>query len=214
MNVCACVRVLCACASFMIDVSCRRKNCIKTAIILAFTFFFTTLVWDREVTSSHAVLIVTMHIVSGCRIHWCRIFHWWSRCTYPIYTAFHNIKDFKNYYFMNATHAVFQIVFLQKKMNKLDDWNPCQCKNDIHLFIKWWWWNKGVAYLVQRTNWKEFSIVWQCIRWRARSRLNVLELLGSCKQQIYCIVTLQHVYWGREIKVHCGCLFLHSASVE
>lgn len=166
MNVCACVWV--HCASFMIDVSCKKKvSCIKTAIILIFRLFFcytsVRQCGDFVTYYSHCHHAHCLRLHNSL-IHWCHIFHWWSCCTYPIYSVFHNIKHFENYYSLNATHAVLHIVFLQKKMNKLHDWNPCQCKNDIHLFFKCWWWIKWVAYQVQWTNRKEFLIVWQCIR--------------------------------------------------
>lgn len=136
------------------------KDCHNFNFQVIFLQHFCQTVWWLH----HILLSLSpcTHCLSCCRIQTVTFFHW-SCCTYPIYTVFHNTDGFKTTT-LYAAHTVLLFVFLQKRMNKLLDWNLCQYKNDIHLFFKCRWWMKWVAYQVQRINGKESLTMWQSIR--------------------------------------------------
>lgn len=141
----------------------KKKSCIKTAIILAFISLFCNTLRQRGDTitySSHCHHAGCLMLQSSLTSHISLMF-----MLYIFHIIqFSTILRTSTKLLLYGTHTVLLVVFLQKQMNKLHDWNPCQCRNDIHLFFKCGWWTKWVAYQVRWTNWKEYLKVWQCVR--------------------------------------------------
>lgn len=146
MNACACVCV--HFASSMMDASCKNeRSCIKTATILNFKLFFcNTSVRQCSDSITYSCHCHPAHIVSHVAAF--KLSHFSLMIMLYIFHIHHFSQYWwlQNYYSIYAAHTVLLFVFLQKRMNKLHDWNLCWYKNDSHLFFKCRRWTKWVAY--------------------------------------------------------------------